>query len=92
MLFSSPVPEVLFELLWSLTVCVYPSDVRPSVHIFLVYTLASTNINQSEPNLVRMYVTIWSRMSWIMDIIRPELYKLSAVELKNLTYLTFFTL
>ena len=28
-----------------------------------VYTLASTNINQSEPNLVKMYMTIRSWMS-----------------------------
>ena len=28
-----------------------------------VYTLASTNINQSAPNLVKMYVTIRSPMS-----------------------------
>ena len=34
-----------------------------------VYTLASTNINQSAPNLVKMYVTIRSRMRLIMDII-----------------------
>ena len=32
-----------------------------------VYTLASTNINQSAPNLVKMYVTIRSQMSLIMD-------------------------
>ena len=32
-----------------------------------VYTLASTNINQSEPNLVKMYVTIRSQMGLIMD-------------------------
>ena len=32
-----------------------------------VYTLASTNINQSAPNLVKMYVTIRSRMSLIMN-------------------------
>ena len=38
-----------------------------------VYTLASTNINQSEPNLVKMYVTIRSWMSLIMDLIKPEL-------------------
>ena len=38
-----------------------------------VYTLASTNINQSAPNLVKMYVTIRSWMSWIMDLIKPEL-------------------
>ena len=35
----------------------------------LVYTLAYTNINQSAPNLVKMYVTIRSRMSWIIDLI-----------------------
>ena len=31
-----------------------------------VYTLASTNIDQSTPNLVKMYVTIKSRMSSII--------------------------
>ena len=38
-----------------------------------VYTLASTNIDQSEPNLVKMYVTIRSRMSLIINLIKPEL-------------------
>ena len=38
-----------------------------------VYTLASTNINQWAPNLVKMYVTIRSWMSSIMDLIEPEL-------------------
>ena len=37
-----------------------------------VYTQASTNINQSAPNLVKMYVTIRSWMSSIMDLIKPE--------------------
>ena len=57
-----------------------------------VYTLASTNIDQSAPNLVKMYVTIRFWMSSIMDLIRPELFELSALELKNLPYLTSFTL
>ena len=39
----------------------------------LVYALASTNINQSAPNLVKMYVTIRSWMSSITDLIKPEL-------------------
>ena len=39
----------------------------------LVYTLTSTNINQSALHLVIMYVTIRSWMSWIMDLIKPEL-------------------
>ena len=57
-----------------------------------VYTLASTNIDQSTPNLVKMYVTIRLRVSSIMDLIRPALFELSALELENLPYLTLFTL
>ena len=57
-----------------------------------VYTLSSKNIDQSAPNLVKMYVIIRSRMSLIMDLIGPELYELSALELENLPYLTLFTL
>ena len=53
-----------------------------------VYTLASTNIDQSAPNLVKMYVTIRSRMRSIIDLIGPELFESSALELKNLPYLT----
>ena len=45
-----------------------------------VYTLASTNINQSAPNLVKMYVTIRSRISSIIGLIGPELSKLFALE------------
>ena len=59
---------------------------------YFVYTLASTIIDQSAPNLVKMYVTIRSRMSSIMDLIGPELSELSALEFENLPYLTLFTL
>ena len=45
-----------------------------------VYTLASTNINQSALNLVKMYVTIRSRMRLIMELIGPELYELFPLE------------
>ena len=41
-----------------------------------VYTLASTNINQSAPNLVKMYVTIRFRIRLIMDLIGPEQFPL----------------
>ena len=58
----------------------------------IVYTLSSTNINQSAPNLIKMYMTIRSRMNSIMEVIGPELFNLSALELENLPYLTFFTL
>ena len=36
-----------------------------------VYTLASTNIDQSAPNLVKMYMTVRSWMSLITDVIGP---------------------
>ena len=45
-----------------------------------VYTLASPNTNQSAPNLVKMYVTIRSRMSSIMDVIGADLSELFALE------------
>ena len=38
-----------------------------------VYTLTSTNINQSAPNLVKMFVIIRFRMSLFKDLIGPEL-------------------
>ena len=57
-----------------------------------VYTLASTNIYQSALNLVKMYMTLRSQMSSIMDLIGPELSELSALEFENLPYLTLFTL
>ena len=44
-----------------------------------VYKLASTNIHQSTPNLVKMYVVIRLQMSSIMDLIGPELLELSAL-------------
>ena len=57
-----------------------------------VYSLSSTNIDQSAPNLVKTYLIIRSQISLIMDLIRPELPELSALELENLPYLTLLTL
>ena len=45
--------------------------------------LSSTNIYQSAPNLVKMYVIIRSQMSLIMDLIGPELSELLALELEK---------
>ena len=45
-----------------------------------VYTLASPNINQSAPNLVKMYVTIRSWMSVIIDLIGADPSELFALE------------
>ena len=90
-IFSSPEHEML-----RVSYCDHsPSIVRPSVvHLsivrshFLVYTLASTNINQSALDLVQKYMTIRSQMSSIVGQIRPELSELFALELENLPYLT----
>ena len=71
---------------------VRPSAERPSIHNFLVNTLASTNIYQSAPNLVKMYMTIRSQMRSVMELIGPELSELSALELENLPYFTVDTL
>ena len=57
-----------------------------------VYTLASANIDQSAPNLLKMYITIRSQMSSIMDLIGPELPMFSDLEFENFPYLTLFTL
>ena len=57
-----------------------------------VYTPASTNIDQSAPNLVKMYVTIRLCMSSIIDLIGPELSEKSALEFENFPYLTVYTL
>ena len=46
----------------------------------IVYTLAPTNIDQSAPSFVKMYVTIRSQISSIMDVIGPELSELFALE------------
>ena len=45
-----------------------------------VYTLSSPNIDQSAPNLVKMYVAIRSRMSSIMNLIGAELFDIFALE------------
>ena len=54
-----------------------------------VYTLSSTNIDQSAPNLVKMYVIRRSRTTLILDVIGLELSELSSLELNNSPYLTF---
>ena len=49
----------------------------------IVYTVASTNINTLVPNLVKLYVTIRSRISSIMGVIRPEQLEVFAIELES---------
>ena len=40
-----------------------------------IYSLSSTNIDQSAPNLVKMYVIIRSQMSFTMDLIGLDLFE-----------------
>ena len=51
-----------------------------------VYFLASTNINQSTPNLVTMYRSIRSQMSLIMGQVIPDQSVLSALEIIKLNF------
>ena len=55
-----------------------------------VYTLASTNINQSAPNLVKMYVAIRSRMSSFMDLIDQNCLVYLPLNLQKSLNLTLF--
>ena len=55
-----------------------------------VYTLASTNINQSAPNLIKMYVTTSSLMSLIMNVIGPDCLSYLPLNLQKLLNLTLF--
>ena len=52
--------------------------------------LASTNINQSAPTLVKTYITLKSWMNLIMVIIGHKQCELFALQL-DLVYLTWFT-
>ena len=56
-----------------------------------VYTLASTNIIQSAPNFVKIYMTIRSLVSLIMRLIGLKQQELFALQLQ-LLYLTWFVL
>ena len=55
-----------------------------------VYSVASTNINQSTPNLVTMYTSIRSQMSLIMDQVIPDQSVFSALEIEKLNFSSLF--
>ena len=55
-----------------------------------VYSLASTNINQSAPNLVTMYMSIRSQMSLVMGQVIPDQSVLSALEIEKLNVNSLF--
>ena len=58
---------------------IFALEFRKFAEYDFLYTLASTNINQSAPNLVQMCMTLRAWMSSIMDLIGPELINLFAL-------------
>ena len=59
------------------------------VFVWFIF-LASTNINQSTPNLVTMYMSIRSQMSLIMGQVIPDQSVLSALEIEKLNSNSLF--
>ena len=55
-----------------------------------VHSLASTNINQSTPNLVTMNMSIRSQMSLITGQVIPDHSVLSALEIEKLNFSSLF--
>ena len=55
-----------------------------------VYSLASTNINQSAPNLVRTNMSVRSQMSLIMGQAILEQSMLSSLEIEKLNFSGLF--
>ena len=53
---------------------------------FYVYSLTSTNINQSAPNWVTMNMSLRSPMSFIMGQVIPDQSVLSALEIEKLNF------
>ena len=56
----------------------------------IIYSLASTNINQSAPNLVKMYKSIRSQMSLIMGQVISDQSVSSAFEIEKLNFSSLF--
>ena len=57
-----------------------------------VYSLASTNINQSAPKLVTMYMSIKFQMSLNMGQVIPDKSVLSALEIEKLNFSSLFSI
>ena len=77
---------------WSELFALELKKIRKIATFDSVYTLASTIINRWAPNLVKLYMTIRSRLSSIMAVIGSEWLHLFALELQKWLYLTLFTL
>ena len=56
----------------------------------IVFSLASTNINQSAPNLVTMYMSVRFQMSLIMGQVIPDQSVLPALEIEKMNFSSLF--
>ena len=65
-------------------------ELRKIAAFDFVYSLASTNINQSAPNLVTMYMSIRSQMRVIMGHFIPDQSVLSALKIEKLSFSSLF--
>ena len=74
---------------WTGVICPW---IKKIAIFHFVYALVSTNINQSAPKLVKVYMTVRSRLSLIMGQIGQERLELFALDLKKFLYFTLFTL
>ena len=70
----------------------FPLELEKIAIFDFVYTLASTIINQSAPNLIKRYRAIRSRASSIMGVNGPQQLELFALGFEKLLYFTLFTL
>ena len=65
-------------------------ELRKIAAFDFVYSLTSTNINQSAPNLVTINMSIRSRMSLIMGQVIPDQLVLSVLEVEKLNFTSLF--
>ena len=75
--------SLLMGIIWLEHLELFALELEKNAEFDFVYTLASTNINRWAPNLVETYVTIRSRMSCAIYLLRTEHLELSALELEK---------
>ena len=65
---------------------------KKNIEFDFVCTLASSNIDQSAPNFVKIYMTNTLQMSSILCLIEPEKPKIFVLEFGKMLHSTLFTL
>ena len=78
--------------IWPEQAELFTCELGKNAEFDFVLTIASTNNNQSAPNLIQTYVSIKSRMISTMNVIGPGQSKLPALECEKLPSLNLFTL